>query len=211
MGADLCSDVLYNSNSMFNQNQIKKQSLRENNKSHNIKENVSIYSNSDLEMNNNNKYFNNETDLNNLWSSIFDNDENDHVKKYEQEINSYDHPYIFNQNTNTNHYENTDNDLNNFNTDKEYTFKNSPSGEKFPSFKNSNKNSNKNSSKNSKKRIFDYKKSNELISSTKNSFKKFEGFRNKNNQKVEEICSFGNFNLNYIQLDSTKNQENSKR
>ena len=129
-----------------------------------------MYSNSEVGGHNNNKYFNNDTDVNNLRSSIFDNDneekENDHIKKYEQEINSYDHqPYLMSRNTNANNYDNNDNDLydsnhnNESNNRKEYTFKNSPSGGNIMSKKSSN-------------RFFDYNKSNEFIMNNKNSFKK---------------------------------------
>ena len=176
MGADLCSDVLYNSNSMFNQNQIKKQSLRENNKSHNIKENVSIYSNSDQDINN--KYFNNQTDVNNLRSSIFDNEENDHTKKYEQEINTYEHPYINNNLT----------DLNDSNDNKEYTFKNSLN--------------------NSNNKILDYKKSKEFITNNKNSFKRFEALKNKKNQKNEQICSFSKLDNVRLETNKKNNSSN---
>ena len=176
MGADLCSDVLYNSNSMFNQNQIKKQSLRGNNKSHNIKENVSIYSNSEQDINN--KYFNNQTDVNNLRSSIFDNEENDHTKKYEQEINTYEHPYINNNLT----------DLNDSNDNKEYTFKNSLN--------------------NSNNKILDYKKSKEFITNNKNSFKRFEALKNKKNQKNEQICSFSKLDNVRLETNKKNNSSN---
>ena len=199
MGANLCSDGNNNSNNDFNNksNIIKNNSLKQSGKSPQIKENVSIYSNSDLDNNNNNKYFNNETDINNLRSSIFDNEENDHIKRYEQEINTDDHPYIFNRNNNNNNnYEN--NDSSNMNNYKEYTFKNSPSGGNFPS------------NKNSQKRILDYNKSNDLISSSKNSFKKFEVLKNKQKQKNEEICSFGNFNNdNHFGTNNKINNDNS--
>ena len=193
MGADLCTDGFLNSNDNFNNknNIMKNNSIIDKANSPTIKENVSVYSNSDLGISGNNKYFNNETDINNLRSSIFDNEEYDHVKRYEQEINTYEHPYLCNQNNNINTEENNNdinennynnNELSMSNHDKEYTFKNSPSGGNFPSSINSNK------------RILDYNRSNELISSNKNSFKKFENLRNKKNQKKEEICSFGNLN-----------------
>ena len=65
-----------------------------------IQENISMYSNTDIPEKNNNKYCRNYDDINNLKSSIFDNEENDHIKKYEQEINTEEHPYLFNYNSN---------------------------------------------------------------------------------------------------------------
>ena len=177
MGADLCSD-LNNSNSIFTNIPTKKKSLMQNNKSPTIKENVSIYSNSEQDIIPN-KYFDNETEVNNLKSSIFDNEENDHTKKYEQEINTYEHAYLYNKNNNYN-------DISDSNR-KEYTFKNSLN--------------------NSKKKILDYNKSKNFINNNKSSFKKFEALKNKNNQNNQDICSFGN--LKNSELDINKNNNNS--
>ena len=179
MGIDLCSDGPHNNNSMNNindNNPINNKSQKLDGKGPIFKDNESVYSNSEQDINN--KYLNNETDINNLKSSIFDNEENDHTKKYEQEINAYEHPYIIDQKNNINNYENKDYYLNDSN--KEYTFKNSI---------NSNNNN-----------IIDYNKSKEFITNNKSSFKKFEVLKNKKDKKYQEICSFGN--LNNTKLDS---------
>ena len=84
-----------------------------------IQENISMYSNTDIPEKNNNKYCRNYDDINNLKSSIFDNEENDHIKKYEQEINTEEHPYLFNYNSNI-----SKSDKNKNNHSKNYTFKN---------------------------------------------------------------------------------------
>ena len=210
MGGNLCSDSHNSINDLNNENKIiNKNSSGQSDISRTIQENVSIYSNSDIYANNNNnKYFNNETDVHNLRSSIFDNDENEHIKKYEQEINTYDHPYIFNQNNknkyNYQNYENNENndDLNNSNNDyKEYTFKNSPSrGNYLDNQYNNNK------------RTADFNKSSEFISSNKNSFAKFEILKNKKNQKNEDICSFGKNNNHECDSSNSEieNIENEK-
>ena len=189
MGIDLCSDDPHNSNSLSNINNskpIKNKSQKVDAKSSIIKDNDSIYSNSEQDINNN-KYFNNETDINNLKSSIFDNEENDHAKKYEQEINTYDHPYIFNQNNNINKYENNDYYLIDSNN-KEYTFKNSI---------------------NSNNKILDYNKSKEFITNNKSSFKRFEILKNKDNKIDQELCSFGNDNNKILDLNNQKDKYSS--
>ena len=203
MGGNLCSDSHNSINDFNNENKIiKKYTSRQSDISPTIQENVSIYSNSDIFANNNNKHFNNETDVNYLKSSIFDNEENDneHYKKYEQEINTYDHPYIFNQNNKNNYnyenYENND-ELSNSNNDyNEYTFKNSPARNYLDNQNNNNRTS-------------DFNKSSEFISNNKNSFKKFEILRNKQKQKNEDICSFGKNNNNEYDNSNSINNSNN--
>lgn len=183
---NFCGDSNHNSyNDLNNKNNIiRNNSMLQSGVSPTIQENVSIYSNDeDNNHNNNDKYFNNETDLNNLRSSIFDNDENDHVKKYEQEINTYEHPYLFNSGNNNNI------NPSNYN---EYTFKNnSPSGGNFTSLKSSTN------------RISNFNKSNEFILNNKNSFQRFNILKNKKEQKYDETCSFGN--INNVQFETNNN------
>ena len=103
MGIDLCNTDLFEIEEDFpnNKREKNKRYIKPKNEiiPETIQENLSIYSNPDLNERNNNKKnynnYNNYEDINNLRSSIFDNEENDHVKKYEQEINTEEHPYIF--------------------------------------------------------------------------------------------------------------------
>ena len=140
-----------------------------------IQENISMYSNTEIPEKNNNKYCRNYDDINNLKSSIFDGEENDHIKKYEQEINTEEHPYLFNYNSNVS---NKDKNKNKYS--KNYTFKNSDSMRNNVENNNSNKNS-------------DYDKSNDFILNNKSSFKNLEGLRSKKNMNNnDQFISFGN-------------------
>ena len=184
MGADICSLNLFDFDELENEDEQKKiqkqDKLKKEELPETIPENISIYSNPDItEKNdrsiNNKKYYRNYDEINNLRSSIFDNEENDHVKKYEQEINAEEHQYIFSSNYNLNKTgSNKGNYINN------YTFKNSKSGGNKISKENTDKNMN-------------YEKSNEFILNNRSSFKNLEVLRSKKNfNNNEEFISFGN-------------------
>ena len=202
MGADLCSNNLFDFDDFPNdepkiikkEDKIIREEIQET-----IQENISMYSNLDMnetkdkEKNERTKnFYRNYDDINNLKSSIFDNEENEHVKKYEQEINAEEHPYLFSSYYNLNKKDNSkDNSKDNGEYIKNYTFKNSPSG-----LNNISNISNHNSNKN-----IDYDKSNEFISNNRSSFKKMEIMRSKKNIGFnEQFISFGN-------TDNKKNED----
>ena len=199
MGADLCSNNLFDFDEEFpneekkiikKQDKIIKEEIPET-----IQENISIYSNPDVNerSNNNQKYYRNYDDINNLKSSIFENEENDHIKKYEQEINAEEHPYIFSSNYNLNKEQKENRNENNL---KNYTFKNSASN-----VDNIQNNNNSNSNKN-----IDFNNTNEFILNNKRSFKNMEELRSKKNIVVnnDAFISFGN-------VESRRSDDNKKQ
>ena len=205
MGADLCSNNLFDFDEDFpNEDKkiIKKQDkFRRDEIPETIHEN-SIDSNPDLneERYNNQKYYKNYEDINNLRSSIFDNEENDHIKKYEQEINTEEHNYLFNNDYNINKKENVNQkSINN------YTFKNSSSGIDYTPKTNSQKK-------------LDFNKSNEFILNNKRSFKNMEESKSqKNSNNTDGFISFGNNSKRTVDTkrqneknDINKNKKNTK-
>ena len=190
MGADLCSNNLFDFDEDFPNEEkkiIKKQDKFKGDEIPETIHEISIDSNPDLneERYNNQKYDKNYEDLNNLRSSIFDNEENDHIKKYEQEINTEEHDYLFNNDYNENKKESINQkSINN------YTFKNSSSGVD-------------NTPKNNSTKKIDFNKSNEFILNNKRSFKNMEELKSqKNTNNSEGFVSFG---------DSKKIENNKRR